>query len=210
MRLFLSSYRAGQFGEELVRLMGRGARLCVITNAKDDKVDEERQESVGEVLADLSSLGFGVSELDLRAYFEGDHDWPMYFSDYDGVWLAGGNTFVLRRALDAAGLSQPLTKLVRSGQLNYAGESAGAIMATPSLTGVQYGDDPDVLPPGYAAATPWQGLGLVETHLVPHFSSAWDGAAEMVVALEAAGRRYHTLTDDQVFVVDGDRQERLG
>jgi dipeptidase E len=210
MRLFLSSYRAGQFGEELIRLMGRGARLCVITNAKDDKADDERRESVGEVLVYLRSLDFVVSELDLRAYFEGDHSWPEYLADYDGVWLAGGNTFVLRRALDAAGLALPLTELVRTGKLTYGGESAGAIMATPSLTGVQYGDDPDALPAGYTAVTPWQGLGLVETHLVPHFSSDWDGAAEMVVALEAAGRRYCTLTDDQVFIVDGERAERLG
>lgn len=193
-----------------MRLMGRGARLCVITNAKDDKADNERQESVDEVLAYLSSLDFVVSELDLRAYFQGDHNWLEYLADYDGVWLAGGNTFVLRRALDAAGLVEPLTEQVRTGKLTYGGESAGAIMATPSLTGVQYGDDPDVLPSDYAAVTPWQGLGLIETHLVPHFSSDWDGVAEMVVALEAAGRSYYTLIDDQVFVVDGERAERLG
>ena len=190
--------------------MGRGARLSVITNAKDYKPDDERQESVSGVMAFLSELGFACTELDLRSYFGGDNDWPAYFSGYDGVWLAGGNTFVLRRALDASGLVQPLTELVRSGTLSYGGESAGAIMATPSLTGVQYGDDPDVLPSGYDAPTPWQGLGLVDEHLVPHFSSSWDGASEMTVALEAAGVSYQTLTDDQVFIVDGERRERLG
>ena len=194
----------------MVRLLGRGARLAVVTNAKDYKTDEERQASVSEVLTFLSELGFAATELDLRPYFDQPNDWAAYFNDYDGVWLAGGNTFVLRRALDAAGLSGPLTELVRSGGLRYGGESAGAIMATPGLTGVQYGDDPDVLPEGYAAPTPWQGLALVETYLVPHFSSNWDGAAEMVVALEADGKPYRTLTDDQAFVVEDERMERLG
>jgi dipeptidase E len=209
MRLFLSSYRAGRYESQLVRLLGEGARLAVITNAKDDKADEERLESVRDVLMFLEGLGFIATELDLRTYFKVSPSWPAYFGDYEAVWLAGGNTFVLRRALDAAGLTAPLTELVRQGRLGYGGESAGAIMATPSLTGVQYGDDPDILPVGYTAPTPWAGLGIIDTHLVPHFSSNWDGAAEMVVALEAEGKPYRTMTDEQAFIIDGERQELL-
>jgi dipeptidase E len=209
MRLFLSSYRAGRHVDALAQLFGVGARVCVVTNAKDYKDAAERELSVREVLTFLEGVGFDAQELDLRSYFGKAPDWEAYLADFDAIWLAGGNTFVLGRALDAAGLVQPLTELVKTGYLDYGGESAGAIMATPGLIGVQYGDDPDVLPTGYTAPTPWQGLGLIDDYLVPHFSSNWDGAAEMVVALEAAGKSYRTLTDDQALIIDGVRQELL-
>lgn len=209
MRLFLSSYRSGDYGDRLVELFGKSARVAVVTNAKDYK-PVERAGSVRDGLAALARLGFSATELDLRNYFGKQPDWRTYFNDYDAVWLGGGNTFVLRRALAKTGLDIFLSRQVRDGQLAYGGESAGAIMATPDLTGVQFGDDPDILPDGYSEPTPWEGLGFVSYGIVPHYPSEWTGAEAMVKALREAHKEFKTLTNQQVIIVDGAHEDLLG
>lgn len=209
MRLFLSSYRTGDYGDRLVELFGKGARVSVVTNAKDYK-PVERAESVRDSLAVLAQLGFSATELDLRNYFGKQTDWETYFNEYDAVWMGGGNTFVLRRALAKTGLDVFLGRQVRDGKLAYGGESAGAIMATPDFTGVQFGDDPDILPDGYSEPTPWEGLGFVRYDIVPHYQSEWTGADAMVKALQAARKEFKTLTNQQVIIVDGTHEDLLG
>ena len=209
MKLFLSSYRTGNYGNRLIELFGKSARVAVVTNAKDYK-PVERTESVRDSLAALARLGFSATELDLRNYFGKQTDWRTYFNDYDAVWLGGGNTFVLRRALAKTGLDAFLGRQVRAGTLAYGGESAGAIMATPDFTGVQFGDDPDILPDGYSESTPWEGLGFVNYNIVPHYQSEWAGADAMVKALLEAHKEFKTLTNEQVIIIDGAHEELLG
>lgn len=210
MRLFLSSYRTGDYGDRLVGLFGEGARVAVITNAKDYNLPAERAESVRDGIAALAQLGLSATELDLRNHFGKQSDWSAYLNKYDAVWMGGGNTFVLRRALAKTGIDTFLGKEVRDGKLAYGGESAGAIMATPDFTGVQFGDDPDILPEGYTEQTPWEGLGFVDYDIVPHYQSEWEGAEAMVQALHKAHKRFKTLTNQQVIVIDGSYEELLG
>ncbi len=208
MRLFLSSYRAGNYAERLVELFGEGCKVALISNAKDYKTADERNQSVADVMKFLQDLGFDVDELDLRKYFNSKQDWRKYLKNYGAIWLSGGNTFVLCRALAAAGLNDAITEMVHNDELAYGGESAGAILATPSFYGVEHGDDPDVLPEGYTAPTPWEGLGLVSYHIVPHFGT-WDAAGQMINVLEAKDLQYVTSTDSEVMIVDGNKEEKL-
>ena len=209
MKLFLSSYRAGNHADRLVGLFGIGAKVVVVSNAKDYKSEAERQQSIDDFLRFLRELGFDVVDLDLRKYFGKTTDWAAYLAGFDAVWLAGGNTFVLRRALAKAGFDNAVIEYVRADKIAYGGESAGAIMATPDFIGVEFGDDPHVLPAGYSEPTPKTGLSLVGYDIVPHYQSEWAGAAEMEAALRKAGKAFKTLTDTQVIIVDDDHVEVL-
>ena len=56
--------------------------------------------------------------------------------------FAAGNTFVLRAQLARSGADRVIEMLVRSGVVAYAGYSAGACLATPTLIGLDASDDP--------------------------------------------------------------------
>jgi dipeptidase E len=209
MRLFLSSYRAGEHQAELIKLASGIKNVAVITNAKDDKTTKERIESVNEVLDFFIKLGFKPKEIDLRPHFKKPETSKKELQNYKFVWMAGGNTFLLRRALKYTGLDEYLIKKVKDDVIIYGGESAGAILATPTFTGVEFGDDPKIIPKGYKKEIILEGLNLVPYHIVPHYQSEWEGAKDMIVALKKKKLEYKTLTDNQVMVINGKKEEFL-
>ncbi len=206
MRLFLSSYRTGGHDTEFLELLDGIKEIAVITNAKDYKSAEERKASVNEVMGYFSAIGLEPKEVDLRQYFTNDKAIDE-LSQYEAIWVAGGNTFLLRRALKQAGCDSWLTGQVHQGAITYAGESAGAVLPTPTLAGVQYGDDPNIIPPEYNSEIIWKGLSLVPYCIVPHYESEWVGAVEMLHVLEHKGIPFKTLRDDQAIVIDGDQEK---
>jgi dipeptidase E len=101
--------------------------------------------------------------------------------------------------------SDVLTARVEDEEFLYGGESAGAIIATPSLRGVEFGDDPYVEVEGYSDDDVWDGLGFISYSLVPHYESSWEGAERMVEVLEEENIPYKTLSDSQVLVGGGEQ-----
>jgi dipeptidase E len=77
------------------------------------------------------------------------------------VFVGGGNTFRLLKALYDFDLLAPIRRAVEEEGLPYIGASAGAIVAGPSLRTTK--DMPVVQPPSFAA------LGLVDFQISPHY-----------------------------------------
>jgi len=80
------------------------------------------------------------------------------------VFTGGGNTFRLVKALQTAGLMDPLRAAVTSGGTRYLGSSAGTNIASPTVRTTN--DMPIVQPPSFAT------LGLVPFQINPHFLDA--------------------------------------
>ncbi len=209
MQLFLSSYRFGDYSDVFLEMLGEDPVVGVINNAKDGKTPEERAKSVQELSASFQELGIRPHEVDLRPFFGRPELLRAELEKYSAIWVAGGNTFVLRRALKASGGDELLCELAQAGKLVYGGESAGAVIATPTLQGVEFGDDPDVVPAGYPDEDLWDGLKLVPYSIVPHYESDWEGCERMIEVLEEDNIPYKTLNDHQVIVVNGGEDERL-
>lgn len=211
MRLFLSSYRAQGHEAELVELFGEGSKVAVINNAKDGKTPGERKQKTNEVLDFLKDAGLKPTEIDLRDYFKNTDKLREVLKKYPAVWAAGGNTFILRRAVSYSGCDKLLYDLVRKNEIAYGGDSAGAILATPSLRGSEYGDDPDLIPQGYKNEIIWDGLDFVSFHIVPHYKSDWWGieADKMIEDLKKDNLPYKTIEDGQAILINGDKEEFL-
>ena len=209
MRLFLSSYRFGNHADALIDLVGEDAEVTVITNAKDYKTPAERLESVQDFFKSFKDIGITPHELDLRDYFEDNTGLQEKLKEHDFVWVTGGNTFVLRRALKFSGGDKLLAKLVLKDEIVYGAESAGSIVATPTLKGVEFGYDPYIVPAGYADEEVLDGLYFVPYSIVPHYESGWEGQDRMIEVLEEENIAYKTLNDFQVLVVKGDDEEIL-
>lgn len=185
MKLFLSSYRMGNDPEKLAELVSGSRVALVIPNALDIAQDlEHKKGAVLREVNDLNSLGLDAEVLDLRDYFANSSGLKEKLQDSGMVWVIGGNTFVLRRAMRQSGLDHILLEKKNQASFVYAGYSAGACAATPTLRGLDLVDDPNDVPDGYNRAVVWDGLGLVHYCIAPHYHSDHPESERMNQAVE--------------------------
>ena len=208
MRLYLSSFRMGDHPEHLVALVGGdGRHSVVIANAMDAAPPDVRQAGAELELAALADLGLGAAELDLRDYFGHQQRLRQELAGVGLTWLRGGNTFMLRSALDRSGADAVFEELLAADALVYAGYSAGGCVLSPSLRGLELVDDADAVTRAYGTPPPWDGLGLLGEAFVPHYRSPGHpetAAIERVVTrYRAEGIAYRTLHDGQALLVNG-------
>ena len=211
MRLYLSSHGLGNQLHKLQAMAGSNKRMLFIDNAKDYLPVEERAGHVAEKIQEYSEAGFEVEELDLREYFDSSDSLSERLNGVGLIWCSGGNTFILRRALAYSGLDEILKAGLKNDQFAYGGSSAGSIVMTKTLRGTELGDNPYETPSGYKEEIVWTGLGLIYPQLVPHFQSEWSGdeAKAMADYFEHNGYAYETMRDGEVYIVDGDIEEKL-
>ena len=213
MRLYLSSERLGERAGALLAMVN-GKRVAVIANGYDGCTEVARtiyRAEVYDPVAEFQSLGLDAQELDLRAYFGDPQSLRRRLSAFDLVWVMGGNSFVLRRAMRASGFDTVIRDLLEADVIAYGGYAAGAVVAGPSLRGHELMDDPWELPEGYDDPLIWHGLGLTPFAIVPHFRSRHPEAAsaEKVVSYMRARRtRFRAISDGEVIVQVGNL-ERL-
>lgn len=212
MRLYLSSYRIGDRAGSLLALLGSGRRAAIIENALDNISPSARQlyrDEAYDPVSELASLGIAGTHLDLRDFFGRPEALRASLGRFDLVWVVGGNAFVLRRAMKQSGFDDVITGMLDNDEIVYAGFSAGAVVAAPSLEGIHLMDDPDEAPPGYDRETVWDGLGLIDHAIVPHYRSPHpeSTAAERAVRhLMSRGLRYRALRDGEVIIWIEDRR----
>jgi dipeptidase E len=85
----------------------------------------------------------------------------------------------------------------------YGGWSAGAAVAGRTLRGIDLMDDPTVVVGGYMTEPTWDGLGLVDYAIVPHFESEHpeaEAAQRAHAYMTANGIAHRTLRDGEVIV----------
>ena len=110
----------------------------------------------------------------------------------------------------ASGFDKIILDFLEGDAIAYGGFSAGPVMLTPSLHGVELGDDPKVIPAGYDPEVIWECLGLLPYHLVPHYKSDHPesaGADQLVQYYIDHHMLFKTLHDGEVIVVNGEQEE---
>lgn len=212
MRLYLSSYRIGDRAGSLLALLGGGKRAAIIENALDAVSAEARdiyRREAYDPVHELASLGIAGTSVDLRHHFGNPEGLRARLSQFDLVWVTGGNAFVLRRAMKQSGFDDVITSMLERDEIVYGGFSAGAVVAAPDLEGIHLMDDPDEVPVGYDPKVVWDGLGLIDHAIVPHYRSPHpeSAAADRAVRhLCSRGLRYRALRDGEVIVWTEDRR----
>ncbi|MEP7239944.1 MAG: Type 1 glutamine amidotransferase-like domain-containing protein [Devosia sp.] len=213
MRLYLSSERLGERAGALLGMLA-GPRVAVIANGFDGASPEAREiyrTEIYDPIEEFGSLGLKAETLDLRAHFGDPESLRRRLTPYHLIWVMGGNSFVLRRAMHQSGFDRMIGDLLAADSIAYGGYAAGAVVAGPTLRGMELMDDPWELPAGYDEPLIWHGLSLTPFTIVPHYRSRHPdaAAAEKVVSyMEARKARYRALSDGEVIVRVG-KLERL-
>jgi dipeptidase E len=198
MRFYLSSYKIGDTPDRL-RALAQGKRIGYVPNALDFVEPEARAVSNTKDMGSLTELGIIVEELDLASYFDDQDALERKLTDLDGVWVRGGNTFVVRSAMRRSGFDTLIHHMDRDEFL-YSGYSAGICVLAPDLGPLRFVDDPTIDPYGGMTAPIEEGLGLLPFLILPHYRSEHPESAAIdacVAFCEAHGIAYRTLRDGE-------------
>lgn len=106
---------------------------------------------VAEVLEPLGVRVIGLHTVDARAAV----------GDADVLFVGGGNTFRLLKAIQGPGLLEPVRRRAAAGELAYLGSSAGTNLSCPTIR--TSNDMPIVDPESFEA------FGLVPFQINPHY-----------------------------------------
>jgi dipeptidase E len=206
MKLYLSSYMLGDHPEQMTAMVGNNKKTAIIMNAADQYDPAKRPAYRDREIEKLDNLGLEAEELDLRDYFDDHGALAARLSRYGLVWVMGGNTFVLRRAMRASGFDEIITGMVQADKIVYGGFSAGACVVAPTLRGLELCDDPSIVPDGYDSEVIWEGLGFVPYSIAPHYRSPGHPETELVEQVityfEEHNMPYRALRDGEAIVVD--------
>ncbi len=208
MKYYLSSFRTGNETEKLVQLAcNTNKRVAFITNAMDYFEDIEYREMIeGHDKNDLTSLGFELEHIDLTKFFGKNKALRKVVDQCDVIWCVGGNSFILLHAMRACGLDNIMYERHRSdGDFIYGGFSAGASILGPTLEGIHLTDDPDLKPYEGHIETRWDGLGILDYVIVPHYKSerfkelSTDEAVDLLIKNKTL---FKAIEDGEVIIIE--------
>ncbi len=193
-------------------MAGRNKRVALILNAGDLWGDQAHAYRVIEQAEMLAETGLVATDVDLRDYVDKSAQLEQRLRTCGSVWVAGGNAFVLRRAMYDSRFDRIITKMLKDDAIAYGGYSAGICVLAASLKGLDLVDDPAEVEQASHREVIWDGLGILPYTPVPHFQSDHmeSGTIDKVVSyLKSAGMAYKTLRDGEAIVVNGQSEALL-
>lgn len=173
-------------------MLPSGSKIGHINNSRDFTWADAsiRERSQIEEITELNELAFVAEPLDLQQYFGKPEALRSKIDSLDGLWVSGGNTFVLRQAMRLSGFDVVFNELrYRKGFL-YGGYSAGICILCDSLKYIGRVDEPNDFPYPENKETIWEGLGVFNYGLLPHYDSDHFES-------EAIGKEVQTCIDNK-------------
>jgi dipeptidase E len=174
MKYYLSSYKLGREIETLRSLIKNVYHsFGYIPNALDfTGADPARKtKHIAEDMADLSKYGAKVEILDLKDYFGKEKKLKQKLETLGGVYVSGGNVFVLRQAMRLSALDIILQNRTLAHDFLYIGYSAGVCVLSPTLTYYAQVDNSNDYPYPELKTQIWEGLGVLDFVFEPHYNS---------------------------------------
>ncbi len=207
MKFYLSSFRLGDKPVELVRLMPENKKIAYIPNACDyTNVDWDKRNKWEKLdMESLRELGLSVEYLDLKEYFGKTDQLRKKLNGFGGVFVRGGNTFILRQAIKLSGFDLIFNELLKRDDFVYAGYSAGICVLASNFKALQQVDDPNDHPYPEQKDTIWEGLGFLDYVILPHYKSDHPESADIDKEVEFAKKNnipFKTLKDGEVIIIE--------
>lgn len=141
----------------------------------------------------MEEVGFRVTEVDLVGKTE--NELRELLKDFDVIYVQGGNTFYLLKAVKESGFDKVLNELLEKGVI-YIGISAGSIIMGPTIEVATWKGVDDRNKVGL---TDFTALNFVPFNIFVHYTE------ENRELIKQESQKFHypvrILTDDQAFLV---------
>lgn len=152
----------------------------------------------------LEKLGIKACVLDISVAESNEITAKLLNSDI--IYIGGGNTFYLLQELKRSGADMIIREQIALGKA-YIGESAGAVVAAPSITYIEDMDDRAAAPD----LSDCSALGLVDFYPLPHMNSfPFKRASRMIAEKHSNDLKLLPITNRQAVCVCGNEIKILG
>ena len=198
IEMFLCSYFAGAatLFEDFAEQNIRAKEVLFIPTAANV---EEYRDYVDEAKEAFAKMGFTLQILDVSKASEAEAKAKIGTAQV--LYVGGGNTFYLLRELKKKDLASLIAGRVRSGELVYVGESAGAMIAAPSVEYAAVMDDA-----GDYGAGAQTGLDLVKFYPVPHYGEEpFAQSATEILKIYGGKLNLTPINNAEAIAVHGDK-----
>jgi dipeptidase E len=176
---------------ELINGEVKDKRVLVLRSTRKDP-----DEYGFEILEELKNIGFNERNIRFVNPFKEVASKDM--KEYDVIYSAGGNTFVITDSIKKRGFDSLIKDMVNSGVV-YLGVSAGTIMMGPSIeiAGIGKGGDPN-----YINLEDLEGMGVTKITAFPHYD---DENEEDILEFEKEKKlSVERIKDGECILVKGD------
>lgn len=205
MKLYLSSYKFGNNTAELKKWIEKNEnnKVLFIANARDVYEDSEiKTEKINNDKKMLEEIGFEVTQISLKDYFNNYAKLKEDIKDYNIFCVIGGNAFALRKAMQLSGFDTYLKEISNKKDYLYIGYSAGICVLGKSMNGLELVDKP--LNPYNNDEVLYEGIGLLDYLPVPHYDSPNHPESKFITNvvkyLDENRSPYKTLKDGDVII----------
>lgn len=161
--------------------------VVIITTAAKDKENNKWN-----ILAQKQFLDLGYEKVD---FLDLETNPETNLDNYATVYVCGGNTFKLLKAVQESNFESEVRKLLNRGGL-YIGASAGALLLTPTIQ-IAGEVSPDE---NLVGLTDLNSFGLVDFEFLPHYETSMDD--EINTYKNKTSNEIKTATNDEIIFID--------
>lgn len=171
--------------------------VAFITTAYKNKL-EENPDYINEDFAAMREMGFNIEKIDIEGQNEKKLTELLELKDI--IFVAGGNTFYLLKAMRACNFEKVVKKLLKQGKA-YIGASAGSIVAGRTIkTAAKFGTGKNK---NFVGLKNLRGLNLVPFDIFVHYQPEDIEIIKKNMPWKWQRRKLKILTDEQAILVQG-------
>lgn len=205
MKLYLSSYKLGDEPQKFRELFSSNINVGYIPNALDSHSNDKSwlESHIASDMQSLTEIGLNPELLDLKIYFSAKDALQKKLHELGGVWISGGNVFILRQAMKLSGFDEVIQEINQRPDFVYGGYSAGCCVLSENLEPYKLVDNPDETPYSQLHSPIFAGLNLINYIFLPHFESEHSESADInneVAYCKSMNLQYKTLHDGEVII----------
>ncbi len=196
-----------QMKEEIIKLLQKPAydiTVAFISTAAKPEENLDYLKKDWNVMRD--ELGFNVEEIDIEGKKE--HEVMRLLELKDIIFVEGGNTFYLLKAMRGCNFEKIIKKLLKKGKV-YIGASAGSIVAGKTIKTSDWKNPTK----NFVKVRSLKGLNLVPFDVFCHYNLNPEEFTKIIkqhLPFKWQRRKLRILTDDQAILVQGKEVDLIG
>ena len=193
-----------QMKKEIIKLLQKPAydiTVVFISTAAKPEENLEFLKMDWTVMRD--EMGFNVEEIDIDGKTEAEVIKALKLKDI--IYVEGGNTFYLLKAMRACNFEKIIRKLLKEGKV-YVGSSSGSIVAGRTIQASEWLGDKNMV-----HIKDLKGLNLVPFDIVCHYQPQYaEIIKQKIKNPKKRAKMLKILTDQQAILVQGKETDLIG
>ncbi len=193
-----------QMKDDIIKLLQKPAYDVTVAFITTAAKPEENLDYLQKDWNIMKEIGFNIEEVDIEGKKEAEVMKLLELNDI--IFVEGGNTFYLLKAMRACNFEKVIRKLLKQGKV-YIGASAGSVVAGRTIQTAGWKDaDKNTV-----GLKDLKGLNLVTFDIFAHYQPEYAEIIKQKISdPRKRAKNLRILTDDQAILVQGKEVDLIG